>query len=216
MRRLVVEAPVSELSKFVWESFVKNVESFETLHLLRKDKGEVAMICRVELKDPKATSYRSALKGTGLLEAQLLEREKDGSFVLFIKGRPILPSDKMGFWTVGGYLADFALSKGMFRITFLGSAKEVKAILKFLSKEGIHFKVDLLTDAKFSPDSPLGRLTHKQRKVLTAGFNLGYYDVPRKISSDALASVLKIANPTLVMHSRKAERMILAQILAAV
>jgi hypothetical protein len=84
----VVEAPVC------LESFVKNVESFETLHLLRKDEGEVAMIWRVQLKDSKATSYKSAMKGTGLLE-----REKDGSFVLFIKGRPRLPRDKTGFWT---------------------------------------------------------------------------------------------------------------------
>ena len=215
MRRLVVEAPVSELSRFLWKSFVENVESFETLHLLRKDKAEVAMICRLELKDPKTTTYRSALKGTGF-EAQLLEREKDHSFVLFIKGKSIIPKDKQGLWTVGGYLVDFALSKGMFKITFLGSTKEVKAILKFLSDEGIHFKVDLLTDARFSPDSPLGRLTNKQRRVLTTGFNLGYYDVPRKISSDALASVLRIANPTLVTHSRKAERKILGDILAAV
>jgi hypothetical protein len=215
MRRLVVEAPVSELSRFLWESFVENVEYFETLHLLRKDKTEIAVVCKMELKDPTTTSYRSALEGTGF-EAQLLEREKDGSFVLFIKGQLIIPKDKMGLWTVGGYLVDFALSKGMFRITFLGIAKEVKAILKFLSKEGIHFKVDLLTDAKFSADSPLGHLTHKQRRVLTTGFNLGYYDVPRKISSDNLASVLKIANPTLVMHSRKAERKILGEILAAV
>jgi len=212
MRRLVIEAPVSEFSRLLWDSFVESVESFETLRLLRKDSAEIAVVCRMRLKSLEATDYRSALKGTGF-ESQLLEREKDGSFLLFIKGKARVPRRARGFWTAGGYLADFSLHGGVFRMTFLASSKEVKAILKSLSKEGIQFRVDLLMDAKFSPDSPLAHLTEKQRRVLTMGFNLGYYDVPRKISSDALARVLRIANPTLVIHSRRAERRILGEIL---
>ncbi len=45
-------------------------------------------------------------------------------------------------------------------------------------------KVVSLMDAKFSPSSPLQRLTEKQRDVLIKAYKLGYYDRPRKISSE--------------------------------
>jgi hypothetical protein len=35
-----------------------------------------------------------------------------------------------------------------------------------------------------SPDSPLNALTEKQKEVITAAYNLEYYDIPRKIDSE--------------------------------
>jgi predicted DNA binding protein len=43
--------------------------------------------------------------------------------------------------------------------------------------------------------------------------DLGYYDVPRRVSSEELAKRLKIQEPTLVMHRRKAERRLLAALI---
>ena len=56
-------------------------------------------------------------------------------------------------------------------------------------------------------------LTEKQREVLTAAFQSGYFDIPRKMSSDELAVKLGIRNATFVAHRRKAERRLLAEIL---
>ena len=60
---------------------------------------------------------------------------------------------------------------------------------------------------------PLVHLTDKQRRVIVSVFNLGYYDIPRRIGSRELARRLNIRSPTLVMHRRKAERQILSAII---
>ncbi|MDA4112892.1 MAG: helix-turn-helix domain-containing protein [Thaumarchaeota archaeon] len=67
-----------------------------------------------------------------------------------------------------------------------------------------------ITDAKFSQDSPLSRLTEKQRRVLVTAYRLGYYDEPRRISSQELAKRMKVGSSTLINHRRRAERHLLA------
>ena len=71
----------------------------------------------------------------------------------------------------------------------------------------------LLTEAKFSLDSPLSVLTEKQKNVLITAYKLGYYDVPRKISSEQLSKKLNLHSSAFVAHRRKAEKRLLAQII---
>jgi predicted DNA binding protein len=104
----------------------------------------------------------------------------------------------------------YEINDGQMKATFLGSAKEMRAILDSFERGAMHYRVLSLSDARFSPDSPLSHLTEKQRRVILSAFNLGYYDVPRRVSSEGLAERLNIREPTLVMHRRKAERRLLA------
>ncbi len=85
--------------------------------------------------------------------------------------------------------------------------------LNSLQKAKLHPRIVSLTDANFSAASPLDNLTEKQKTVLVNAFKHGYYDVPRRIGSEALAEELSIREPTLVIHRRKAERKLLAHIL---
>lgn len=107
----------------------------------------------------------------------------------------------------------FELRDGNLRLTALGSVKEIEGLARRIERSGIHCRVVSLTDAKFPPDSPLGRLTEKQRKVLITAYNLGYYDRPRRINSQQLAKRLNLASSTLVVHRQKAERRLLTAIL---
>lgn len=66
-------------------------------------------------------------------------------------------------------------------------------------------KVISLTDARVPPESPLAPLTERQRKVLITAYKLGYYDVPRRISSKDLAQRLDLVKSTFSAHIRKAE-----------
>jgi hypothetical protein len=70
-----------------------------------------------------------------------------------------------------------------------------------------------VTDARFSSSSLLSKLTKMQQKVILSAFELGYYDLLRKVDSRELAKRLNIAEPTLVVHRRKAERTLLSEIL---
>jgi len=78
----------------------------------------------------------------------------------------------------------------------------------------IHYKVVMLTDADFSPFSPLNQLTEKQREVLLAAYKNGYYDIPRRINTRQLSKKVGIGDSTLAEHLRKAERHLLVSLLS--
>jgi hypothetical protein len=131
-----------------------------------------------------------------------------------LKGGPSLSSilDYMG---LRGYLfPPLEVSADKLTISFLGSSTQVGEFINKITALGIKHRVVSLTEANFSPESPLSALTEKQREVLIAAYKFGYYDLPRRINSEKLAEQLKIGGSTLGEHLRKAERRLLVHILS--
>ena len=217
MRRLILEASEKELSKVGVEiPSVQKIKSLDFLYLLRQDRDEFAAVSRVEFKE--ASSKIEDLLAEGfLVEVQLLEQEKSRTYTVFMRGGPILSSVLGSLGLAGGYLfPPLEIREGKIKFCFLGSNKQVSEFLEKITALGIRFKVVLLSDANFSPDSPFTKLTEKQKKVLMAAYKLGYYDIPRRINSVKLAQTLNIGGSTLGEHLRKAERSLLINILSQV
>ena len=214
MRRLILEVSEKELSKLgIDVPPFQKIKSLELLHLLRQDNQEFAAIWRVEFKDSQS-KVEDLLASGFLIEVQQLEQEKTGTYTVFMKGGPILSSVLNSVGPVDGYIfPPLGIRDGKLKISFLGSEKQLQNFLEKISAKGIRYKIVLLTDANFAPDSPLNQLTEKQRQVLVTAYKLGYYDIPRRINSDQLAQKLDIVNSTLVEHLRKAEQRLLLHIL---
>jgi hypothetical protein len=214
MRRLILELTEQDLSQLGIEiPLFQHIKSIELLHFLRQDWEEFAAIWRVEFKD---FSFKAKdLLSTGMLaEVQVLEQEKNGAYTVFIRGGPILSSVLNSLGVVDGYLfPPLAIRDGKIKISFLGSPKQVETFLQKMDDRHIKYRVMMLSEATFGPDSPLNQLTEKQRQVLTTAYRLGYYDIPRRITTDQLAEKLRIGNSTCVEHLRKAERRLLVQVL---
>ncbi|MCW4005708.1 MAG: helix-turn-helix domain-containing protein [Candidatus Bathyarchaeota archaeon] len=215
MRRLILEVSDRELAKFgVDPATFQRIKSLELQHFLRQDKTEFAAIWKVEFKDP-TTQVSAMLENQFLTEAQVLEQEKNGAYTVFLRGGPILSSVLESIDITNGYLfPPLEVRDGKVKISFLGNEKQVAKFLEGINNWGIRYKVILLAHADFSPNSPLSKLTEKQREILIAAYESGYYDVPRKINSEKLAEKLCITNSTLVEHLRKAEHRLLTHILA--
>jgi len=213
MRRLIVELSVQDFNKLIPEDPIQDVKSMEVLHFLRFDHQEVALISRVEFNRPDVNIAN--LFGDDITEVQLLEQEKEGTSIYFIKTKP--PQAIRGgldLNAIGGYLSlPYEIKDGKVKITLLGSAKQLKSSQKLLEATDIPYRVVSLTDAQFSPHSLLGGLTGKQRKAVIAAYALGYYDIPKKIGLVQLAERLDLAHSTLDMHLRKAERRLLNHIM---
>jgi predicted DNA binding protein len=239
MRRLSIEWSVKDLNKVLKEQIEKTtadekaskiiieiqqqglkvleifqkLKSFETLHILRLDQNGMAAIFRIEPKDPSINIEElvsSLLNDEIKAKIQLLEYE-NGGYTYFISGKLIQKSQAREFSMYP--IPPFSFREGKARITLLGENNQVKKILEFMQKLGMNFRIVSLLDAKFSPSSPISRLTSKQREALILAFNLGYFDTPRKISSEELAKKLGLADSTLVVHLRRAERRLLAELL---
>ena len=211
MRRLIVEISGRAYSKLLSEGPIQKIRSMEVLYFLRLDYKEAAMILRVEFNEPEV-SIEDVFHGD-LVEVQLLEYEKEKEseiYTYFIRvlrpGRDLTAEE--------GYVSlPYEMRGGKVKMTFLGSMKQVRDFIKRFEDAGVHHRVVSLTDAQFSPHSPLSRLTEKQRKVLIAAYKLGYYDVPKKIRLVQLAERLDLAYSTVDVQLRRAERRLLNHIM---
>lgn len=185
----------------------------EVLSLLKHEPSEIAAIWRLKFDHPSSTLEKIPVGSSDSL--QVLEHGRNGSYVFFYRRKlRRTRSSVINFWRVGGFLSmPFEIRNGRVRFAFLGNNREVRAFLGLFEKIGVRYRVDLLTDATFSLDSTIGRLTEKQRNVIISAFNLGYYDVPRRIRSPELAERLGITVPAFVMHRRKAEHKIVSELL---
>jgi predicted DNA binding protein len=207
-----LDLSLEELSKFEDNPVVEKIKSLEILQFLKESPEELAIICRVEFADP--ASKIEDIIDEDIIEMQLLDHGKDGSYTYFIRSRPTNAHERtFDPFSPGGYLSvPFEIKDGRIRITYLGSAKQVKKFVEGFERLGVKYRVAIAADAKFPQNSPLGRLTEKQRKVIVAAYRFGYYDVPRKISSLELARKMKVGSSTLINHRRRAERRLLAEI----
>lgn len=240
MRRLVVEWPINEAIKRIKEREIekikktgaddnselikkiqsteidrletlKKIKSFQMLHILRFDSSEVAAICRLEVKDQsmKIEDLLKPLLSDLKIEYQLLEHDGEAC-IYFIKGKLPQPSQETSTRRGMYPLLPFEVRDGKVRVTLVGDNEQVK---EFLENRDVNYKVVSLTDAKFSFNSPISRLTEKQQEAVSLAFRLGYFDTPRKVSVDELAKKLGLASSTLAVHLRRAERRLLAEML---
>lgn len=214
MRRLILEVSEKELNKVGIElPPFRNVKSLELLYFLKQDQNEFAAISEVNFKDAN-TKIEELLSGDYLADIQVLERQRNGSYIVFLKSGPSLSSVLSSIGIESGYLfPPLGIADGKVKFSFLGSPQQVKAFCEGIGKIGMRYRVILLTDLNFSPISPLNQLTEKQREVLITAYRMGYYDIPRKLNSDNVAKKLRLANSTVVEHLRKAEQRLIRQIL---
>ena len=232
MRRLILEFSKDEFGK-IHNEFSRNglpkinehnpldhIKTLEILQFLRLDNEEFAAICRIETEQPMPEIANLFAKG-GAQEnfsegAQILEREKSGAYIVFVRHSPVPFGSTISQLMGGGYLVATEIREGKIKITYLGTVKEVKNVLENLKVHGLRYKIVSLTDAKFSPNSPLNFLTEKQRRVLLAAYKFGYYSLPRKIDSEQLAKKLSLHKSALAAHRRKAELRLIAEVLKEV
>ena len=131
-----------------------------------------------------------------------------------MRGGPSLSSVLASIGIEEGYLfPPLGIREGKVKISFLGSDVQVKSFLGKIGVLGIRYHVAMISDANFPPISPLNQLTEKQREVLVAAYKLGYYDIPRKITSEELAKKMNLGDSTVIEHLRKAERRLISNLL---
>jgi predicted DNA binding protein len=97
----------------------------------------------------------------------------------------------------------------------IGKEKDMQKFLNYTSTvNGRPFKLTGLSALEPRQESHLANMTDKQRQALITAYSLGYYDVPRKVSSEEVSRHLNMDKSTFVEHLRKAEKKIVAEVIA--
>jgi hypothetical protein len=217
MRRITMEFDYQKAWKWIFGSNSEKVEVLEALRCFKCDTQGLAIICRIRLKDRKIT-IQDLLMGKGLLtNIELLYKEKDGSLVVFIEGRscvPMPPKDIKQPKMLMARPPDF-LDVDRMKVEMIGKENEIKKLVHYANRWGDNsFKILGLTSIDAKGESLLSKLTTRQKQTLLTAYALGYYDVPRRISSDDLSMHLDLDKSTVVEHLRKAERKLIGAIIA--
>lgn len=213
MRRLVVEAPRSDLERFEGLPDLSLVESFRVVHQFRSDPSAIAGICQVKFRSAALTPRHMAGQA-GLTKVETLSQVGDGAFLAYFEGRPNVGWTKLAAATGAHLHPPFELTSKSWRITVLGTSLQLRRFLAALRRGKIHYRVQTIAAADFREHSPLGTLTPRQREVLIAAYRGGYYDVPRRADSARIARSLGLGKATIVEHLRKAEKRLLDQLMS--
>jgi predicted DNA binding protein len=99
-----------------------------------------------------------------------------------------------------------------FTLTYTGRQAELGEMIAELEADGTDVTLRQLRGYRVD-DSPLDRLTERQRDVLRVAFECGYYDVPREASTEEVAAAVDLDDSTVSEHLQRAERNLLAAVL---
>jgi DNA-binding CsgD family transcriptional regulator len=216
-KKVILELDPALLQMMGYQDLLSKIEYIEGMDTFKIETHSASEsgICKVKLKkginfidlEPVTTALGMTIEPLG---------DKDGIFVCFFKakleGRAAELLKSINADLV--YSLPFYLSSKKVILSFFGDSENIKSFLDTLKNFGIIFKVVSLQ--KPSQENTLSSLTERQKEILTTAKNKGYYDTPRKVSSQQLANHFGISTATLLEHLRKAEKKVIDSIFAFV
>lgn len=99
-----------------------------------------------------------------------------------------------------------------FTFGLAGPQESIRETIAKYQAAGARVGLELLRDYE-RHEQPLDALTDRQREVIETAFEMGYFDVPRRASTDEIAIELDLDDSTVSEHLQRAERNLLATVL---
>jgi hypothetical protein len=217
MRKVIVEMDPNFIFRVVSKDIFKIIEYIEGRALLKMDyeKGEKLTIYDIKMKPGHRPEEMKILGEVKLLK--IMKQEGD-VYTCLAWGRADKKTIKLMHWLKIKdldviYDLPFFVSKDKFVFSAIGENDDLKRLLKVMKLMGkvrsTHFQ-----KATFTEHNILSCLTDKQKEVVVKARKMGYYDYPKKVSSQDLADNLGISRATTIEHLRKAESRLMETILA--
>jgi predicted DNA binding protein len=213
MRTLILEIePFETVKKEMAETFAQ-VRSYSILETLKMDYQEGICIEIVELTLKEGASIHD-IRTVGNMEILSVLKSIDSKHTCLIRYKE--PEESMGQFKESDlgliHTIPTIISPERFTISMMGERKNLSDFVEMIKNAGTIRKMSFRRAAYQKADI-LAVLTDKQREVMVAAFQNGYYDFPKKISSKKLCRKVSISKPTLLQHMRKAEGRILKEIM---
>jgi predicted DNA binding protein len=213
MRKIVIEFSPDATIRKVQGNMFESMESMELIELLRLDfqKGIKLGLIQITVKDgfvledvemPDNVEISNVLKTEGRKYTCIVKVRVPKEFKKMMKDFNL---DLI--WTSPSYI-----SEDRTIISCIGEEDDLRKFLE-LSKNLGTIKNVSFKKAAYQEHDILSALTDKQREIVIAAKQYGYYDMPRKISSEELSKKVGISKATLLEHLRKAEVRLMENIL---
>jgi predicted DNA binding protein len=213
MRTLTLEIEPFETVKEEMAETFAHVLSYSILETLKMDYREGICIEIMEFTLKEGTSIHD-IRTVGNLEILSVLKSIDNKHTCLI--RYTEPEETKGQFQESDlgliHTIPTIVSAEKFTISMMGERKNLSDFIEMMRMVGTIRKM-AFRRAAYQKADILTVLTEKQRAVMLAAFQNGYYDYPKKISSKQLCEKVSISKPTLLQHMRKAEGRILKEIM---
>ena len=209
MRQIIIEIEPNDETKERQKPIFQHIYSYEVLEMLKMDYGEGIYVDLIECQLKEDVSIHD-LEFIGNMEILSIVGSEGNKHTCIVKGYESYSELDLDLI----YTTPSMISEDRIIVSFIGAQQNLMRFVEMVKSHvgeiiNISFK-----QAAYQKQDILAILTGKQREVLAAAYKHGYYDIPRRISSERLSEKVKISKPTLIEHLRKAERRILAEIMA--
>ncbi len=223
LRRMVLDLDLDAISPLgeLLARFYRNNSSMELLQTLFTSDDVVVELVRVRRDSDFYTLEEIAgkrnglLRKYGLMDFEILEADPGaGSYTAIIKHRTP-PKIAPVLRELGGsvYLASpLGIRKGNVTLTLFIDGRKAPALTRLLSRQGIGHTVRSVSDA-FGGSGKGSGLTASQLSLLRLANAMGYFDVPRKVTTDDVARIAGITAPAVSKAIRKAEKVLVERLL---
>jgi predicted DNA binding protein len=216
MRKVTIEIELSEMAVEERRSTFEHIYSYEVLEVLKMDFEEALFVDLIECQTRADVSIHD-LQTIGNMEILSVIKSEGNRHTCLVKGREegetkdnYRELDLDIIYTTPSYQ-----SLDRVILSFIGAEENLRRFVGMLKDSQIG-KITNMTfkRAVYQKKDVLSVLTDKQREVMVAAYKHGYYDLPKRISSERLSERVSISKPTLLEHLRKAEKRIFAEIMA--
>ena len=231
MRQVTIEFPLDTMPPGLVPEKLLSITS--CVRFLRLDFKGFLFTCKVPENALKDTlkflrkHYRQVQKGT-------VRITHEGQGIILVSGswsvngeylwkddKGYLSQEKefaklMAFYQSRAYFLKFPEIIGNSgRFVLVVDPESLKEFEETLSKVGLPYNIRSISGFEKSADSAFDRLTPQQMRILRLAYVEGYYDVPRKISTEELAKLLKMEKGNVGEHLRRAEKNIMDFLMTA-
>jgi hypothetical protein len=192
----------------------KEVQSYEVLEMLKMDFDEGSTVQLIECTLKEGVSIHD-IKFMGKMEILSVLRSEGNKPICLVKNTGPKETDffkKLDLDLVHT-LPNF-ISEDKLIISVIGTQESHLKYIEIVKKYMGDIEKMSFQKAAYQRHDILSVLTDKQREIVIAAKKHGYYDLPRKISSEDLSNKVGISKATLLEHIRKAEERLMENILA--
>jgi len=225
MRKMTVEvrpkdslmgmpADAEDLNRAV-KDLLDRVESVKVLELLKVnfERGEETVVAEITMKAGYTANDLEFPEILGSLEVLKADGRKCTCFLRCVIQDEFLLEKMREFDLDVIWTAPIYKSRDLHIYACIGDAENLNKVLRLMSTYGEVRNV-IFEAATFSGDGPLSGLTRRQRDLLLAAKQYGYYEYPRRINSQQLAEKLGISKTTAIEHLRWGEARLISMLLA--
>jgi hypothetical protein len=215
MRKMVLEVTPNETTRASLGPILEVLSSYEILEQLKfdRERGTCVDLISCRLREGLSIEDTDWFGHMGVLA--VLRSEGDAHTCL-VKYYEPPGSEDVGdeFEMDLVYTTPSLVSADRMVISAIGVDRDLARLM-----DGVRRHVGEVTNMSMSRAAYQRRdiltvLTDRQREVLTLANRYGYYEYPRGVSSEKLASRIGISKPVMLQHLRKAEKRIMADIFA--